>query len=213
MIDRLQSSVPDFAVRLSETIAWCSGLPLDCNPAESVEIQQRRKLAARAAELSAHAWHLTPYNPLKYILRSRSERLFRKARPQLIPPPLTQQLRSKILDPGWQSDPDRRMFPSDRSAQVAIVETVVTKRAKQLDESGHYPSTIDIGLQGGKLLLYAPNENLFDGAAEYCSKGFFDVDNIPPWDTWICFFQEYVVSWVPQELLALASQCRNWSEP
>lgn len=111
------------------------------------------------------------------------------------------------------------MFPSDRSAQVAIVETVVSKRAAQLRKNCHYPSTIDIGLEGGKLLLYAPDENLFDGAAEYSSRGFFDVDNIPPWDTWICLFEEYVLSWVPPQLLDLANagievnpeQCILWA--
>lgn len=73
MIVRLQSSVSDFAARLSETIAWCSGQSLIWNPAESPEIQQRRKLGEEAAELAARAWHLTRYNPVKYILRWRSE--------------------------------------------------------------------------------------------------------------------------------------------
>ena len=219
MIERLQSSVSDLSVRLSEAIAWCSGQSLHCNPAESPEIQRRRKLGEKAAELSGQAWRLAWNNPLKYILRLRAERLFKEAQPRSIPPALARQLRSKILDPGWYSEPDRRMFPPDRPAQVAIVEAVVSRRAVQLRKNGHYPSTIEIGLQGGRLLLYAPNENLFDGAAEYSSRGFFDVDNIPPWDTWICFFDEYVVSWVPPQLLELANagievnpeQCILWA--
>lgn len=205
MIERLQSSVSDFATRLSETIAWCSGQRLECNPEESHEIQRRRKLGEEAAKLSGCAWLVPTYNPLKYILQRRSRRLFGKARLGSIPPPLAEQLRAKILDPGWHTDPDRKMFPSDRPAQVVIVEAVVSKRAEELRKSGHYPSAIDTGPNGGKLLLYAPDENLFDGAAEYSSKGLFDVDNIPPWDTWVCFFGEYIVSWVPPQLLDLAN--------
>jgi hypothetical protein len=58
----------------------------------------------------------------------------------------------------------------------------------------------------GRLLLYAPDENLFDEAACSASPGFFDAGNIPPWDTWICFFVEYLVRWVPPPLAELANQ-------
>ena len=40
-------------------------------------------------------------------------------------------------------------------------------------------------LCGGRFLAYFPDDNLFDGAAEAESQGFFDVDNIPPYDTWV----------------------------
>jgi hypothetical protein len=79
----------------------------------------------------------------------------------------------------------------------------------------------------GRLLLYEPDMNLFDGAAELESRGFFDVDNIPPWDTWVYYVRygdwrmegdpplpgsgahasagaSYLVSWVPPELVELA---------
>ena len=47
------------------------------------------------------------------------------------------------------------------------------------------------------------------GAATVASSGFFDIANIPPWDTWIAMFRtgdrsmgpEYLVSWVPDALL------------
>ena len=29
--------------------------------------------------------------------------------------------------------------------------------------------------------------NLTDGAAEHASDGFFDLWNLPPWDTWVAF--------------------------
>jgi len=43
-------------------------------------------------------------------------------------------------------------------------------------------------------------ENLADGAAKHPSKGFFDVDNTPPWDTWVAFSHGILLSWVPLNL-------------
>lgn len=70
-------------------------------------------------------------------------------------------------------------------------------------------------LLGGRLLVYFPDADLTDGAAESVSGGFFDVHNVPPWDTWIALaedsgsepsYAQYVVSWVPQELVACAQE-------
>ena len=85
-------------------------------------------------------------------------------------------------------------------------------------------------LRGGKLLLYFPDEDLSDGAAEVESKGFFDVYNAPPWDTWVAYFEEkggaskidrnYLLAYVPQKLVSLANagidvnpeECIQWLE-
>jgi hypothetical protein len=63
----------------------------------------------------------------------------------------------------------------------------------------------------GRLLSFAPDETLSDGAAETVSKGFFDVDNEPPWDLWLGYVvekssrpREYVVCWVPPAFLQAA---------
>lgn len=71
-------------------------------------------------------------------------------------------------------------------------------------------------LLGGRLLVYFPDADLADGAAESVSGGFFDVHNVPPWDTWIALaedqngpapsYAQYVVSWVPQGLVACAQE-------
>jgi hypothetical protein len=126
---------------------------------------------------------------------------------------LAHQLRSPVLDPGC------KRLPEIRPKQVSVVESVANRRAEQLRLKQRYPSDIANDLQGGRLLLYSPDENLCDGAAQYSSKGFFDVDNIPPWDTWVCFFEQYLVSWVPPQLLELANigievnpeQCILWA--
>jgi hypothetical protein len=65
-------------------------------------------------------------------------------------------------------------------------------------------------------MIYLPYDTASDGVAQAESGGFFDGDNCPPWDAWVGFFrlqrvigettypQGYLVSWVPQELLAIA---------
>ena len=87
-------------------------------------------------------------------------------------------------------------------------------------------------LQGGRLLVYFPDEELSDGAAEAESAGFFDVFNAPPWDTWVAWLDDdrsgaarrysgpYLVSWVPPSFLDLAAagifvnpeECIRWLE-
>jgi hypothetical protein len=80
----------------------------------------------------------------------------------------------------------------------------------------------------GKFLLYFPDEDLCDGAAEVASSGFFDVFNLPAYDTWVSFFVEedrtrkyprrYLLCYIPRFMLAAAEagvevnpeQCIEW---
>lgn len=58
-----------------------------------------------------------------------------------------------------------------------------------------------------RLMVYFPDADLSDGAAEVETDGWFDAFNTPPWDTWVGFFQDdrpgdafrvnYLVAWVP----------------
>jgi hypothetical protein len=66
----------------------------------------------------------------------------------------------------------------------------------------------------GRLLVYYPEAELSDGAAEVASQEFFDVYNAPPWGTWIGYFEDpgsdesygpYVLSWIPEELIEVAN--------
>lgn len=199
MFDQLQSRSPLFQTRLSETVAWCTGQPLESNPVESVEIQQRRRLGEEAGKLAQRAFLSRAPRFWKSHLYRRVGRLFAKAGLHEITP-LSHQLRSPILRPSGAT------FASGRSEQIHVVEDVVKRRAAQLHSERRYPSSLLGSLEGGRLLLYAPDENLFDGAAQYSSKGFFDVNNVPPWDTWVCFFEQYLVSWIPPQLVELANQ-------
>ena len=71
-------------------------------------------------------------------------------------------------------------------------------------------------LGGGRLLVYFPDAELSDGAAEFETAGYFDVFNTPPWDTWVAFvhdpglsdssFANYLIAWVPPAFENAASR-------
>ena len=48
----------------------------------------------------------------------------------------------------------------------------------------------------GRFMLHLPDQNLCDGYSQQISDGFFDGDNVPPWDTWVSFHVEQV-AWLP----------------
>ena len=82
----------------------------------------------------------------------------------------------------------------------------------------------------GRFMLYFPDENLADGYAEVVSGGFFDVDNLPAYDTWVSFLSEedyprqsarrYLLCYVPAPLIDVADagiegnpeECIVWLE-
>jgi len=52
MLEELQSRLPMFRTRLTETVVWCLSQSLESNPAESAEIKKRRRLGEEAGKLS-----------------------------------------------------------------------------------------------------------------------------------------------------------------
>jgi hypothetical protein len=69
-------------------------------------------------------------------------------------------------------------------------------------------------------MIYFPNNDLACGAAEQETAGFFDVNNVPPWDTWVTYFQdqqqnidsfdnEYLIAWIPPAFVDLANEGIN----
>jgi hypothetical protein len=53
----------------------------------------------------------------------------------------------------------------------------------------------------GRLLLYEPLETVTDGASDSSSRGFFDIEDAPPWDTWFLYSRGSIFSWVPEALV------------
>lgn len=122
------------------------------------------------------------------------------------------------------------------------VADITTARAVLLRDAGIHTQEPATNLAGGRLLLFAPDETLSDGAAWVSSRGFFDWDNAPPWDTWVAYIEDiptdpqhghpwflgayrdyqkiihqlmplsYLVCWVPPYLLE-AADSGIWANP
>ena len=106
-------------------------------------------------------------------------------------------------------------------SQGLEVFCVQNSRHHELWMMGRRDIPLAKNLCGGRLLAYFPWDNLACGAAEKASRGFFDVDNIPPFDTWVWLVEEtktvtfpdgspterqanWLVAWVPPAFLELA---------
>jgi hypothetical protein len=50
----------------------------------------------------------------------------------------------------------------------------------------------------GKLLRYEPLETVTDAVSASSSRGFFDIEDAPPWDTWFLYSGGTIFSWVPE---------------
>lgn len=124
-------------------------------------------------------------------------------------------LRSSVLRP-WLLAPNRQ----------EVVTTLQRYRTQRL--RGAQLSNDGRALRSGRLLLYFPDANLSCGTAEVESHGYFDVENTPPWDTWIGLgyndaavsqFREFLLSWVPQDFVELVDaavqsnpeECIQWA--
>jgi hypothetical protein len=121
-------------------------------------------------------------------------------------------LRSAELKPSFGFD---RLATDTLWARA--VEEVVTRRAGFVAGLVEKQSVSDAG---GGFLLYSPSENLACGGSEASSNGFFDTDNVPPWDLWLGFSNGTLVSWVPPSLVDVAAmgvfvnpeECIRWAD-
>lgn len=106
-------------------------------------------------------------------------------------------LRSPELQPSIIRHVDAQgIVTADSRKWAATVHDLVIKRRALLQGKA-------LGSPRGRLLAYRPQDNLFDGAAQVASSKFFDVNNVPPWDTWIKFVDGVLFAWIPAEAEAL----------
>ena len=126
---------------------------------------------------------------------------------------LTGQLRSSELKPAIQ-EPLQPL-----SQWISNVNEVAVKRAQQLARIGSEEAS-QPEQRPGRLIAYAPQDNLCDGAAQVQSLGFFDVDNVPPWDTWVVMHGRYLLAWVPPQMIKFVNsgievnpeECIKWAD-
>jgi hypothetical protein len=206
-----------FKRSLSETIAWCANRPAGANHAGSDAIRRRRALYAQSEQQlqearvrASRGWFRRKVVNTKQWRQAVA--LLKQIRDSL--GPLEHRLRSANLKP----DLDLSEIRTD-SLWAEVVAEVVAKRSQLMSKIS--PKGCSGNEAGGRLLLYNPNENLACGAGEHSSNGFFDVNNVPPWDIWIDFSEGTLISWVPPTLVDVAQMgidvnpeaCIRWADP
>lgn len=87
-----------------------------------------------------------------------------------------------------------------------VVEKLVADRAKLLESIGDARPMV-----GGELLTFDVDASFYDGVAAVETHGFFDEEDLPPWDTWVAYgvvknLAPRLISWVPQEHVKLVER-------
>ncbi len=118
--------------------------------------------------------------------------------------------------------------PARDGPDERVVHDLLSLRAIELRRRGLAIAPGSPLRVAGRFMVYFPDENLCDGYARLVSHGFFDDDNVPPWDTWVSFHVEddaslrhprrYLLCYVPASMVDLADegiegnpeQCIEW---
>jgi hypothetical protein len=197
---------------MDEAILWCSQQSLSCDTEETPEMLRRREVIRQAGTLLRRvSGRPEPTNDPDW---RRAMEILLEANPDSLAP-LENQLRSPLLTP--YNALGRNIHDSERNAMVS---KVVRRRAELLS-SVAVPGTVRQSPdRTGRLLTYNPAENVSDGASRYASKGFFDLYDSPPWDSWISFIDGELISWVPAVLVPLVQagidanpvDCIRWTD-
>ena len=87
------------------------------------------------------------------------------------------------------------------------VNSMIYKRRHALEDQKEQACS---DLSGGRILVYEPDMNIFDGISEEETKGYVDVNDCPPWDTWVGYVASgdirWVLSWVPSAAVSLINE-------
>lgn len=128
----------------------------------------------------------------------------------------------------WDLDPrtltgylGARSWPRSREIDwPSMVWQVGIARRRLLDRAGNAPMRPAASCAVGRLLAFDPWLSLGTAEAWTASAGYFDADNLPPWDTWVMQIPEpspclrpdsrrptpnYLVSWVPPSSIQRAA--------
>lgn len=115
--------------------------------------------------------------------------------------------------------------------RISAVESVVADRSKLLKNSTKKLTHYHSALNAGRILVFNPLRSLVCGGSEANSEGFFNMNDTPPWDTWLMYIDErnakgvndqwstYLLSWVPHSYIDLADDgietnpagCIDWA--
>jgi hypothetical protein len=215
-------TMPDFGSKqfqssLADTAVWYKMKAVGIE-ADSDGIRQRHALYAQAEQQWEEAQETLKRDWLSLKITDTKQwqnamALLKQIRDSL--GPMERKLRSPELKPSFGLDE----FGDDALWAKAVAEVVASRSRFTAGTSAEKRDTNDTNVEG-RLLLYSPSENLACGAAEASSNGFFDVNNVPPWDIWVDFSEDTLVSWVPPALLDVAQMgiyvnpeaCIRWAK-
>lgn len=85
---------------------------------------------------------------------------------------------------------------------VKFSETVKEVLNKKLDLKKASLASTSLS---GRWLIFDPTSTMYDEVAEAESSGFFDSDDVPPPEFWVGFYDEVLISYIPENFLSLAS--------
>ncbi|MBX9570452.1 MAG: hypothetical protein K2X77_16260 [Candidatus Obscuribacterales bacterium] len=108
-------------------------------------------------------------------------------------------LRTAALRPAFYRN-EASLFFADFERATQEIEAISQKRTKLLtNQDGSLVENI-VGMADGRLLAYVLGTSAHDGISAAITD-YFDHDDSPPWDTWLCCVAsnsgDYVLSWVP----------------
>jgi hypothetical protein len=184
---------------LDDVIRWCAARPIAGQEGDSLAVVRLREQFGHASDLIDEARQAVGRGWRDRKIQDTEQW---KAGQEILAEivhslgPAARELRSLSLSPTRPLSSS--MSPQDWSQAVAEVvgkRSQVVKRTA-VDDTGYDKS--------GRLLLYFPAENLACGAAQVSSGGFFDTDNVPPWDIWVAYEGNALISWVPPGLIVAA---------
>jgi len=136
--------------------------------------------------------------------------------------PLAHALRTPALEPDLEES-------ASLPALAAALAVLAERRAERVAAAA--PRAPEVSAPG-RLLICEFNMSIGSGESEVASRGFFDVMDRPPWDTWLVAFGrthhsqpdqpiECLLSWVPETAVETvdagvrANRCRclRWLDP
>jgi hypothetical protein len=201
---------------IQDAVRWCAQLAMMSQDRDSPPVSHRRTLLAEANRLWDEARQVAKSGWVKRNIRDTVE--WQAAQKLLVEAidsskPIVSELRNSRLMPSLPAD----QYKSESDWAIAVDE-VILKRSGMLTQG--WTEQVSEYSKGGRLLLYFPEENLACGAAQVSSGGFYDLDNVPPWDIWVGFSGGALLSWAPPALIEIAQMgidvnpetCIRWAE-
>jgi len=206
---------PEIRSSLQDVIRWCAiCLPdHDSDSPKEVPSQQFYKrlhnLYEQGRREASSSW--IKQDPWKTKSAKLAQELLSKAWDS------EETLDMRLRNPSFRPSCPIADLQSESDWSKAVAE-VISNRLREINQRSN--ATDEVNPDFGKLLMYFPFENLADGAAQVSSSGFFDVNNVPPWDIWIGFSENAAISWVPPAFIDAAQsgidtnpeQCILWAQ-